>query len=86
MQFIGASQKVPAFCVVTEYLGGGTLRAHLQAVAPRRLPLRQALQMALDIARGMEYLHSQVSGRTACLLPEADVSPVTLRLGARTAM
>lgn len=58
-QFIGASQKPPAFCLVTEYLAGGTLRRHLQSVAPQCLPLRQALQMALDIARGMEYLHSQ---------------------------
>jgi len=63
--------EAPAFCLVTEYLAGGTLRKHLQAVAPRRLPLRQALQMALDIARGMDYLHSQVSVHDAFPLPPA---------------
>ncbi|MCO5612519.1 hypothetical protein L7F22_066787 [Adiantum nelumboides] len=55
VRFVGACQKPRVWCIVTEYVKGGSLRLSL---AKRRAPpLRLALRHALDIARGMEYLH-----------------------------
>ncbi len=41
--------------IVTEYLGGGSLRALLDAVPP--LSLSQTLLVGLETARGLEYAH-----------------------------
>ena len=55
VRFIGACQKPRVWCIVTEYIREGSLRTSL---AKNRAPsLRLALRYALDIARGMEYLH-----------------------------
>jgi tRNA A-37 threonylcarbamoyl transferase component Bud32 len=55
VRFIGACQKPGVWCIVTEFIKEGSLRAFL---ARKRAPaLRFALKYALDIARGMEYLH-----------------------------
>ncbi|KAH7286391.1 hypothetical protein KP509_32G005100 [Ceratopteris richardii] len=54
--FVGACQKPGVWCIITEYVKGGSLRTSL---ARRRAPsLRLAIRHALDISRGMEYLHS----------------------------
>lgn len=54
--FVGACQKPGVWCIVTEYVRGGSLRLWL---AKKRAPaLRLAVRHAVDIARGMEYLHS----------------------------
>jgi hypothetical protein len=42
--------------VVFEYLAGGSLQAQLQRVGP--LPLRRALELALQAASGLEYAHA----------------------------
>lgn len=57
MQFIGAC-KDPIMVIVTELLTGGTLRKYLFNMRPGCLDTRVALGFALDIARGMECLHS----------------------------
>ncbi|KAJ4973501.1 hypothetical protein NE237_006675 [Protea cynaroides] len=57
--FIAACKKPPVFCIITEYLGGGSLRKYLHQQEPNSIPLDLVLKLALDIARGMHYLHSQ---------------------------
>lgn len=58
-QFIGACKKPPVFCIITEYLAGGSLRKFLHQQVPYSLPLNLVLKLALDIAHGMAYLHAQ---------------------------
>jgi len=59
MQFIAACKKPPVFCIITEYLAGGSLGKFLHHQQPDILPHKLVLKLALDIARGMQYLHSQ---------------------------
>ncbi|KAF5823154.1 putative protein kinase TKL-Pl-5 family [Helianthus annuus] len=55
VQFVGAvTQNVPMM-IVSEYHSAGDLRAYLQKKG--RLSPSKALKFALDIARGMNYLH-----------------------------
>lgn len=56
---MAACRKPPVFCIVTEYLSEGSLRAYLHKLVEKYLPLEKLISMALDIARGMEYIHSQ---------------------------
>ncbi|XP_050372043.1 serine/threonine-protein kinase STY13-like [Argentina anserina] len=46
-------------CVITEYLSGGTLKSYLIKFRERKLPMEDVLQLALDLARGLSYLHSK---------------------------
>eukprot|EP00271_Cylindrocystis_brebissonii_P000376 TRINITY_DN1046_c0_g5_i1.p1 TRINITY_DN1046_c0_g5~~TRINITY_DN1046_c0_g5_i1.p1 ORF type:complete len:552 (-),score=106.14 TRINITY_DN1046_c0_g5_i1:235-1851(-) len=46
-------------CVVLEYLPGGCLKHVLDAHQQKKLPYKVVLQYALDIARGLAYLHSK---------------------------
>ncbi|KAJ9140334.1 hypothetical protein P3X46_030993 [Hevea brasiliensis] len=57
--FVAACKKPPVFCIITEYLAGGSLRKYLHQQEPYSVPLKLVLKLALDIARGMQYLHSQ---------------------------
>ncbi|XP_042502268.1 serine/threonine/tyrosine-protein kinase HT1-like isoform X2 [Macadamia integrifolia] len=57
--FVAACKKPPVFCIITEYSSGGSLRKYLHRHEPNSLPLDLVLKLALDIARGMHYLHSQ---------------------------
>ncbi|BBN18839.1 protein MpMAPKKK21 [Marchantia polymorpha subsp. ruderalis] len=45
-------------CVVVEYLAGGTLKDFLIRHRRRKLAFRVVIQLALDLSRGLEYLHS----------------------------
>ncbi|KAJ8531109.1 hypothetical protein K7X08_025840 [Anisodus acutangulus] len=56
VKFIGAC-KEPIMVIVTELLGG-TLRKYLLNMRPRCLDMHIAIRYALDIAHGMECLHS----------------------------
>ncbi|XP_039033098.1 serine/threonine/tyrosine-protein kinase HT1-like isoform X2 [Hibiscus syriacus] len=58
-EFVAACKKPPVFCIITEYLAGGSLRKYLHQQEPYSVPHDLALKLALDIARGMQYLHSQ---------------------------
>ncbi|XP_057952422.1 serine/threonine/tyrosine-protein kinase HT1-like isoform X2 [Malania oleifera] len=57
--FVGACKKPPVFCIITEYLAGGSLRKYLHQQDPYSIPLNLVLKLALDIGRGMQYLHSK---------------------------
>ncbi|KAA8542666.1 hypothetical protein F0562_023835 [Nyssa sinensis] len=57
--FVAACKKTPVFCIITEYLAGGSLRNYLHQQEPYSLPTNIVLKLALDIACGMQYLHSQ---------------------------
>ena len=59
MQLIAACKEPSVFCIITEYLSGGSLRAFLHKLEHKSLPLEKLIAFALDIARGMEYIHSQ---------------------------
>ncbi|XP_042948153.1 serine/threonine-protein kinase STY13-like isoform X2 [Carya illinoinensis] len=46
-------------CVVVEYLPGGALKSYLIKNRRRKLAFKVVIQLALDLARGLSYLHSQ---------------------------
>ncbi|KAF0924772.1 hypothetical protein E2562_014571 [Oryza meyeriana var. granulata] len=48
-----------ACCVVVEYITGGTLKSHLIKHFERKLPYKEAVRLALAMARGLSYLHSR---------------------------
>ncbi|OAY55718.1 serine/threonine-protein kinase STY13 [Manihot esculenta] len=48
-----------ACCVVVEYLPGGTLKQHLIRNRRKKLPYKIVIQLALDLSRGLSYLHSK---------------------------
>eukprot|EP00246_Nothoceros_aenigmaticus_P011252 TRINITY_DN2997_c0_g1_i2.p1 TRINITY_DN2997_c0_g1~~TRINITY_DN2997_c0_g1_i2.p1 ORF type:complete len:449 (+),score=57.07 TRINITY_DN2997_c0_g1_i2:63-1409(+) len=56
VQFLGAVTKQKPLLLVTEYLSGGDLHRVLKDRYP--LKTSEAINFALDIARGMAYLHS----------------------------
>ncbi|KAG5605861.1 hypothetical protein H5410_027353 [Solanum commersonii] len=57
VRFIGASRKPMVWCIVTEYAKGGSMRQFLARRQNRSVPLKLAVKQALDVARGMEYVH-----------------------------
>uniref|UniRef100_A0A0E0L4Q6 Protein kinase domain-containing protein n=1 Tax=Oryza punctata TaxID=4537 RepID=A0A0E0L4Q6_ORYPU len=59
IKLIGACNAPPVFCVITEFLCGGSLRAFLRKLQRQKLPLEKIICIALDIAHGLEYIHSQ---------------------------
>ncbi|KAI3946117.1 hypothetical protein MKX01_024873 [Papaver californicum] len=56
-RFIGAAVE-PQMTIVTEIMIGGSLQNYLRNMCPRCPELRQSIRFALDISRGMEFLHS----------------------------
>lgn len=59
VQLAAASRNPPVFCIITEYLSGGSLRAFLHKLEHKTLSLDKLISIALDITRGMEYIHSK---------------------------
>jgi len=58
VHFIGAVLEIPHPCLVTEYMPGGSLH-HLLHVRRLLLPLGHGLNMCMQLAEGVAYLHSQ---------------------------
>ncbi|ONK82046.1 uncharacterized protein A4U43_C01F35570 [Asparagus officinalis] len=56
--FVGACRKQMVWCIVTEYAKGGSVRQFLMKRHHRSIPVRVAVRQALDVARGMAYVHS----------------------------
>ncbi|GAB4841635.1 hypothetical protein Ancab_022349 [Ancistrocladus abbreviatus] len=48
-----------ACCVVVEYLPGGTLKNYLIRNRRKKLAIKIVVQLALDLSRGLSYLHSK---------------------------
>ncbi|CAN0853046.1 Serine/threonine/tyrosine-protein kinase HT1 [Linum grandiflorum] len=59
IRFVAACKTPPVYCVITEYLPEGSLRAYLHKLEDRYLGMEKLISFALDIARGMEYIHSR---------------------------
>uniref|UniRef100_A0ACD5V7M8 Uncharacterized protein n=1 Tax=Avena sativa TaxID=4498 RepID=A0ACD5V7M8_AVESA len=59
VQFVAACKRPPVYCIITEYMSQGTLRMYLHKKDPYSLSPGTVLRLALDVARGMEYLHAQ---------------------------
>ncbi|XP_048536000.1 serine/threonine/tyrosine-protein kinase HT1-like [Triticum urartu] len=59
VQFVAACKRPPVYCIITEYMSQGTLRMYLHNKDPYSLSPETVLRLALDVARGMEYLHAQ---------------------------
>ncbi|XP_020597282.1 serine/threonine-protein kinase HT1-like isoform X2 [Phalaenopsis equestris] len=57
VRFIGACRKQMVWCIVTEYAKGGSVRQFLMKRQNRSVPLKIAVRQALDVARGMAYVH-----------------------------
>ncbi|KAL1543712.1 non-specific serine/threonine protein kinase [Salvia divinorum] len=58
VRFIGACTKLPHLYIVTEYMPGGSLYEYLHKNHPA-IKLPQLLKFAIDICKGMEYLHQK---------------------------
>ncbi|KHN15740.1 Serine/threonine-protein kinase HT1 [Glycine soja] len=48
-----------ACCVIAEFLPGGTLKQYLFKNRQNKLPYNVVIQLALDLSRGLSYLHSK---------------------------
>lgn len=59
VQFLGAVTRRRPLMLVTEYLAGGDLHQLLRK--KESLPPARAVKFALDIARGMSYLHNRTN-------------------------
>lgn len=57
VRFIGGCRKPMVWCIVTEYAKGGSVRQFLMKRQNRTVPLKVAVKQALDVARGMAYVH-----------------------------
>lgn len=58
VRFIGMCKKHGVLCIVTEYEKGGSVRQFLTKRQHNRgVPLKLAVRQALDVARGMAYIH-----------------------------
>ncbi|KAH6782531.1 hypothetical protein C2S51_007824 [Perilla frutescens var. frutescens] len=58
VRFIGACTKLPHLCIVTEYMPRGSLYEYLHK-NHLALKLPQLLKFAIDVCKGMEYLHQK---------------------------
>lgn len=59
IKLVAAYKCEPVFYILTEFLPGGSLRSYLHSTQHHPIPLEKIISIALDIARGLEYIHSQ---------------------------
>jgi serine/threonine protein kinase len=64
--FMGAVTRPPNLSIVTEFLPRGSLYRLIHR-PNNQLDERKRLRMALDAARGMNYLHSCNPAKSLCL-------------------
>ncbi|KAK2076467.1 hypothetical protein QBZ16_000992 [Prototheca wickerhamii] len=55
VQFIGACTRAPNLCIVFEFMSRGSVYEYVRRCGPLRLPA--VLRIALEVCRGMDYLH-----------------------------
>ncbi|XP_076158974.1 protein kinase Npk [Alosa pseudoharengus] len=59
IQFYGAILEAPNYGIVTEYASGGSLYEYLSSTESEEMNMGQVMTWAVDIAKGMHYLHSE---------------------------
>uniref|UniRef100_A0A6Q2Y1V8 Protein kinase domain-containing protein n=1 Tax=Esox lucius TaxID=8010 RepID=A0A6Q2Y1V8_ESOLU len=59
IQFYGAVLEAPNYGIVTEYAGGGSLYDYLSSKQSEEMDMEQIMTWAMEIAKGMHYLHSE---------------------------
>jgi hypothetical protein len=64
VQFLGACTKKEPYILVTELMSGGSLADAFKR--PQVFPMRRAVEIALDAARGLAYLHNRCARRARC--------------------
>lgn len=57
VQFIGACTRAPNLCIVFEYMTRGSVYEYMRKSGPLRLAT--ILRIALEVCRGMDYLHKR---------------------------
>lgn len=57
VQFLGVSLQNSFFCILTEYMAGGTLFAAMREPTWKSDSERRFFKIACDICKGMNYLH-----------------------------
>ncbi|KAL2929739.1 Calmodulin-binding receptor-like cytoplasmic kinase 3 [Bienertia sinuspersici] len=57
VRLLGFVDKGNERLIVTEYVGNGTLREHLDGLREKVLDFKNRLEIAIDIAHGLTYLH-----------------------------
>ncbi|EPS64239.1 hypothetical protein M569_10541, partial [Genlisea aurea] len=57
VKLLGYVEKGDESMIVTEYVPNGTLREHLDGLKPKKLDFYERLEIAIDIAHGLTYLH-----------------------------
>ncbi|XP_039613574.1 mitogen-activated protein kinase kinase kinase 20 isoform X2 [Polypterus senegalus] len=63
IQFYGAILEAPNYGIVTEYAGGGSLYDYLSSAKSEEMDMGQIMTWAMDIAKGMHYLHMEAPVR-----------------------
>ena len=58
VHFLGACTKSEPYILVTELMTGGSLADALR-VMPSALTMRRSVEMALDTAQGLAYMHNR---------------------------
>uniref|UniRef100_A0A8C1KEE7 Sterile alpha motif and leucine zipper containing kinase AZK n=1 Tax=Cyprinus carpio TaxID=7962 RepID=A0A8C1KEE7_CYPCA len=59
IQFYGAILEAPNYGIVTEYASRGSLYEYLSSVDSEEMDMDQVMTWAMDIAKGMHYLHAE---------------------------
>ncbi|XP_071774004.1 mitogen-activated protein kinase kinase kinase 20 isoform X1 [Centroberyx gerrardi] len=59
IQFYGAIVEAPNYGIVTEYASGGSLYDYLSSAESEEMDMGQIMTWAMEIAKGMHYLHSE---------------------------
>lgn len=89
VQFLGAVTKQQPFMIVTEYMTGGSLLDYFKrmnataqnpkskAQGPKGFSIWRSVQLALDCARGLAYLHN----RSPQAVIHRDLKPANLMMG-----
>jgi serine/threonine protein kinase len=75
VQFLGAVTKQKPFMIITEFMAGGSLLDMFRSEVG--FSTWRAVQLALDCARGMAYLHN----RSPQAVIHRDLKPANLMLG-----
>ncbi|KAG6513098.1 hypothetical protein ZIOFF_023405 [Zingiber officinale] len=57
VRLLGYTDKGNEFIIITEYVPNGTLREHLDGKYGKTLDFSQRLEIAIDVAHGLTYLH-----------------------------